>query len=204
MTLRKAGGGALILGGGLFLAWAVLSWVAGPPPSTGEEILAWASAGRTPIAFANEILFFAVIALMPAAFALHRDLAEAAPVPSSIGAGILAVTIPVLAGLDIIQGRLVFPVYGVALSAPAAELVVTLFYGGIHAVGILFGLAAIVLSAAMARAGYGRPVVVLGVASGVLDVVGSYPWLIGPVPALVCRGVFASWLMLLGACLSRP
>jgi hypothetical protein len=43
------------------------------------------------------------------------------------------------------------------------------------------GIATFVLSLAMKGGAYGRPVVYLGFATAVVDVIGSYPYAIGPV-----------------------
>jgi hypothetical protein len=39
--------------------------------------------------------------------------------------------------LDIVHGRLVYPVYDIKLSPSIAELVVTILYGAMHAVDII-------------------------------------------------------------------
>jgi hypothetical protein len=47
----------------------------------------------------------------------------------------------------------------------------------------------------MMRGAYGKPVAYLGFATGVLDIVGSYPDAIGPMLTLVCQVFFAAWFV---------
>jgi hypothetical protein len=53
-----------------------------------------------------------------------------------MGCGIIAMVIPVLAVLDIVHGRLVYPASGLSAGTrAAAELTFAVFYGGMHTVG---------------------------------------------------------------------
>jgi hypothetical protein len=106
--------------------------------------------------------------------------------------------------LLVVHGRLVYPVYGIRVGTPdLAAFVVAVFYGGLHAVGLLMGIATFVLSLAMRGGGYGRPVVYLGFATALFDVVGSYPDAIGPVLTLVAQLFFATWFVAVGLQLYR-
>ncbi len=195
----KFGGVAFVVAGALFLVRGLLDWTAGPPPANGTAILAWAQSQRLSLSFNSEVLFFATMALVPAVLALYRNLADVDWPKAAIGCGIIAVVIPVLAMLLIVHGRLVYPVYGLRVNEPAtAELVVALFYGGFHAVDLLFAGATVVLTLAMRRAAYGKAIVVLGMTTAVLDIAGGYPDAIGTVLTLVCQVFFAAWFVAVG------
>jgi hypothetical protein len=196
----RFGGVAFILGGVLFLAKSGLDFAAGPPPSNGVEILAWVKSEQLALSLASEILFFAAMALVPAVTALYHSLATTEWAKAATGCGIFAVAIPVIAMLLIIQGRLVYPVYGIHVTSPAvAEHVVAEFYGGLHAVGELMGFATLILSLAMMRGVYGRGIAYLGFLTGALDIVGAYPYIIGPSLTLVCQVCFAAWFVAVGS-----
>jgi hypothetical protein len=202
--LYKFGGGAFIVSGILFLLRGLLDLMAGPPPSNGAEILAWTVSGELVLAITNEVLFFAALSLVPAVIALYHSLAGIDRAKAATGCGMIAVVIPVIAVLDIVHGRLVYPVYGIRIGTPAvAEFVVAVFYGGLHATGILLGIATVVLSLAMKRGVYGKPVAYLGIATGVFDIIGAYPWAIGPILTLVCQVFFTAWFVAVGAKLYR-
>jgi vacuolar-type H+-ATPase subunit I/STV1 len=197
--LYKFGGISMILSGVLFLTRAVLERIAGPPPSNGVEILAWIESSKVALSLVSEILFFAGIALVPAVIALSHSLVGIDRVKTALGCGIIAAMIPVLIMLLIVHGRLVYPVYGIRIATPPlAEFAVALFYGGFHAIDLMMGIAVIVLSLAMMHGVYGKGVAYLGIATGSLDIVGSYPYAIGPILTLGCQAFFAAWLVLVG------
>jgi hypothetical protein len=198
VRLRRLGRVAFISSGVLFLVTALLEFSAGKP-TFGTDILHWVDSQRTLLALQVEVLFFADLALVPAVAVLYATLARAEPLKALTGCGILAVIVPVIAVLVIVLGRLAFPVYGFRASTfESATLVLGMYDGGMHAVAILLGIATLVLALGMS-ASFGRPVAWLGLVAGVLDLVGSYPWIIGPQATLGCQTVSAAWLVSVGA-----
>lgn len=202
--LYKFGGMSFIISGILFLLKYLLDLMAGPPPSSGAEILEWTVSGKLPLALTSEVLFFAAMFLVPAVIALYYSLATTDRIKAMLGCGIIAVVIPIIDVLLIVHGRLIYPVFGIRVNTPAvAEFVVAVYYGGLHAVGLLLGIATIVLSLAMKRGVYGRNVAFLGFAAGVFDIIGAYPDIIGPILVLVSQVLFAAWFMAVGSKLYR-
>ena len=198
------GGGTLVASGVLFAVVAFLDFRAGPPPSNGAEILLWRDSHALVLGLVSEILFFATVLLVPGTIALYQDLVDVDSTKAAAGCGIIAATIPVMAVMLIIHGRLVYPIYGMRVDTPeAAALVVMIFYGGLHAIYLLLAVATIVLSLAMKRGGYAKWIAYLGFATAALDIIGSYPWAIGPVLTLVCELSFAGWFVALGSQLFR-
>ena len=202
--LYRLGGSGLTASGLLFLSLGILDLVAGAPPSNGVGMTAWV-ASRTPyLAATSEILFFATMFLVPGVIALYQSLVSVDRAKAATGCGIMAVVVTVIAMLLIVHGRLVYPVYGLRASAPeSVELVVAIFYGGMHAVGLLMAVATFVLSLAMRRSAIGGRIAYLGYATALLDVVGGYPDAIGPIPTLVCRVLFSAWFIAVGLRLYR-
>ena len=198
--LCKVGGAAFVAAGTLFLARDVLDLIAGPPPATGAAILTWVAVNKVVLSFVSEATFFATMALVPAVFALYRSLSEVDRTKAAVGTGTIAVVIPVLAMPLIVHGRLVYPVFGLRVDTPAvAELVVALYFGGLHAVWLLLSGATVVLSLVMWRhAAYGGVVAALGFASSALDIAASYPDAIGPAMTFGCEVVFSAWITAVG------
>jgi hypothetical protein len=192
--------GASLTGSGvLFLAKAAFDLRVGDPPSGGAELLEWRSAERFSLAMTNEILFFAVVLLLPGVIGLYSSLAGFHPRKAAWGCGLVAVVIPVMMALTIVHGRLAFPVYGIDLNDPAViQLVVSIYYGGQHAAGELLCVATILLALAMRNTPYGRATVVLGFATAIGDFVGAYPWLIAPGLAAASEVLFAGWFIAVG------
>ena len=195
----RAGGLSFIAVGLLFLSKYVLDGLAGTPPSGGAEILAWRTAEALPLAITSEILFVAAVLLVPAVIALQGCLARVDRTKVAIGCGLLAVTIPVILTLDIVHGRLVYPVHGLRVETPVvAELVLAVYYGGLHAIGLLFAVATVLLSVVMRRGVFGRNTAWLGLAAGAFDFLGAYPEAIGPMLVLVSQLLFATWFLVVG------
>ena len=194
------GGGALVASGTLFVLLALLDFHAGPPPSTGAEILVWRESQALVLEFVSEFLFFATVLLIPGTMALYQSLVDGDRTKAATGCGIVAATIPVMAVMLIVHGRLVYPIYGMRIDTPAAAaLVVMVFYGGLHAIYLLLAVATVVLSLAMTRGAYAKWIAYFGFATAALDIVGSYPWAIGPVLTLVCQLSFAGWFVAVGS-----
>jgi hypothetical protein len=204
MKSRKFGGTALVLSGILFVALAFLDFRAGPPPSTGSGILLWRDSHALILDFVSELLFFATVLLVPGTIAVYESLADVDWAKAATGCGIIAATIPVMAVMLVVHGRLIYPIYGMRIESPdAAALTIMIFYGGVHAVYLLLAVATVVLSLAMKRGTYAKSVAYMGFAVAALDVVGSYPWAIGPVLTLICELSFAGWFVAVGSQLLR-
>ena len=196
----KFGGGALVASGILFVVLAFLDFRAGPPPSNGAEILLWRDSQALVLDFVSEFLFFATVLLIPGTIALHQSLVDVDGTKVATGCGIIAATIPVIAVMLIVHGRLVYPIYGMRIDTPdVAALVVMVFYGGMHAIYLLLAGATIVLSLAMTGGAYAKWIAYFGFATAALDIIGSYPWAIGPVLTLVCELSFAGWFVAVGS-----
>jgi hypothetical protein len=202
--LNKFGGGALVASGILFVVLAFLDFRAGPPPSNGAEILLWRDSQTLVLDFVSEFLFFATVLLIPGTVALYQSLVDVDRTKAATGCGIIAAAIPVMAVILIVHGRLVYPIYGMRIDTPdAAAFVVMVVYGGLHAVYLLLAVATIVLSLAMKRGAYAKWIVYFGFATAVLDIIGSYPWAIGPVLTLLCELSFGGWFVAVGSQLFR-
>lgn len=200
----KFGGISFIISGVLFFLKYLLDLMAGSPPSSGTAILAWVASGKLPLALANEVLFFAAGFLIPAVVALYYSLVSTDRTKAVLGCGLIAVVIPVIFVLLIVHGRLVFPVYGISVNTPdIAEFAVALYYGGLHATLELLGFATIIVSLAMRRGVYGRNIAYLGFAAGAFDIIGAYPYLIGPILILVSQVLFSGWFVAVGVKLYR-
>jgi hypothetical protein len=205
--LYKTGGISFIISGILFSLKYLLDILVGQPPSSsGAEILAWMASGKLYLALIPEVLFFAGMSLVPGVIALYYSLASIDRNKAVIGCGIIAVVIPIIVVLVIVHGRLSYPIYNIHINTPAiAELVVAIYYGGLHAIGIMLGIATIVISLAMKRGVYyyGRNIAYLGIATGIFDIIGAYPDIIGPILVLVSQILFAAWFLVVGFKLYR-
>lgn len=197
--LYKLGGISFVVAGGLLVAKNALEIHAGVPPPGGPELVTWAISRRILFAGAVEIFFFAVVLLIPGIVALYESLAASHRTSAVVGCGIFAATVPVLLVLIVVEGRLAYPVFGIELRGEqAVELIVSLYYGGLHAVALLFVIPSAVLSLAMRRRPHGAWIVVSGLTASVFNVIGAYPWAIGWALWLLSAVLFSGWLALVG------
>jgi hypothetical protein len=202
--LYQVGGISLVVSGALFLVGGVLGVIMGPPPSNGAEILDWMASRKLPLALLPEVLFFAALFLVPPVYALHKSLASSNRFLARTGCGIIAVTIPLLFMLIVVHGRLSYPVFHIRVHSPEiAEFTIAIYYGGMHAVALLFSIATFVLSLAMLRGPFGRNIAYLGFATAAFDLASAYPEAIGPIWYLVCSVFFAAWFAAVGFALHR-
>jgi hypothetical protein len=196
---RRLGGISFILSGTLYLIKSILDLVVGDPPSTGTEILEWRSSHQLALAWTSEVLFAATVLLVPAVIALYRSLGGADRPWVGFGCGVFAAIIPTLFAVLMVHGRLAFPVYGITLDDPAtAALVISLYYGGMHAVNLLLAGTAIMLGLAMRRGIFGAAVGAVGVVAGAAQIVVAYPWLVSPILVLILQALLAAWFVLVG------
>jgi hypothetical protein len=199
LSVTRFGGIALILSGGLYLIRALLDATVGDPPSDGAGIIAWRASHELALAWTDEVLFAATVLLIPGVIALYRALDGSTRPWVGLGCGVIAAVIPTLFAVLMVHGRLAFPVYDITLDDPAtARLVVSFYYGGMHAVNLLVGGAAIVLGLAMRRGVLGAGVGAVGIAAGVGQFAVAYPWLVAPSLVLILQAVLAIWLALMG------
>ena len=140
---------------------------------------------------------------------MYQHLVVVDSTKAAAGCGIIAATIPVMAVMLIIHGRLVYPIYSMRVysmrvdTPETAALVVMVLYGGLHAIYLLLAVATTVVSLAMKRGAYPKWIAYLGFATAALDIIGSYPWAIGPVLTLVCELSLAGWFVAVGSQLFR-
>jgi hypothetical protein len=201
--LFRLGGAAFIVSSALFLVNSVLQFLAGPP-SAGPDILSWTGSRSVLLAITAEVLFFALLFMIPAVIALHESLARTHRAHAAFGCGVLAATIPVFYALVVVQGRLVYPVFHVQVHTPElAEFAVALYFGGLHTVALLYAVAALVLSLAMRRSAFGGFVAYLGFITAASQIASSFPDLIGPMLTLISGLFFSAWFAAMGIKLYR-
>ena len=197
--LGRLGGACAWLAAAAFAVRGLLAWDAGLPPSEGTAILAWLGAHLTTLRWAVEVTFFAMMFLVPALVALTVRVARTHPVHAVVGASAWTVTIVLPAMAVVVEGRLVFPVLGIALrAADVAELVVALDFGAWHAIRLVEVVATLAVGLGAWRRTDARLVAWSALFVAVADVAAAYPEAIGASGLLACDIVSALWLLAAG------
>jgi hypothetical protein len=100
--------------------------------------------------------------------------------------------------LVVVQGRLVYPVYGLDLSVESLRLTFSIVYGGLHAVSLMFGAALLFIGLALRGSAFNKSMVPISYVVGLLQLAGAYPWLT-PVALNVIAAIGLSlWMALIG------
>lgn len=187
----------------LFAARIVIDRAIGEPPSSASELVTWAVRHQVSLAWANELAVFAAVLLIPAALALFVRFDGSMRPWVGFGCGFLATTVPLALTLGVIQGRLMYPVYGIDVTdASTVPLVVSLYFGGAHLLSLMFAATFAILGIAL-RPDLGAPMATLSAVATAGQIAASYPWLIGPDLLMVCQLLAAGWFVVMGLALVR-
>ena len=198
MDIIKFGGISLIISGVLFFAQYLFVLPIPNCPASNADLMIWLLKWRFNIAMTDELFFFATLSLIPSIVALYRILVRVDKIKTILGCGLLAVIVPINSFLDIIFGRLVYPVYNIKLSPDIDKLVLSVYYGGMHSVAIIMSVTTIILCFVIRHSVIGRLVAYFGFVVGISDFIGAYPWLIGNLIVFVTQLFFSAWLVILG------
>ncbi|SBT43494.1 hypothetical protein [Micromonospora auratinigra] len=161
--------GAVLTGVALLL----LSLLPDVPAEVGA-VTAWVERGHSLLSWSDELLFFAVICWGAGARGLVGAREAGPSVRISVGGTALAVALVALVVVLLAVGRLVYPVFGIHLSAEVVALVVSATFGALHLALLGFAVAAVALGWSTRAGLTGRAVGIIAAAAFVL---GSFPWL---------------------------
>jgi hypothetical protein len=100
-----------------------------------------------------------------------------------------------LGALVVVGGRLVYPVFGITLSDDAIALVVSLFFGGLHAVLLFMGVGIIAAGFALRQGNSGRRLPIASFGAGALQVLGSDPWLTPVWVNVTTTAALCAWML---------
>lgn len=192
-------GWCLILAGLCFISRAVTAFLTGPPPSVGTDILAWIDSARFTMMLGNEALVIGAGLLLAGFYGFQQAFIGKAPMKTTAGSALLFAGCVVCLVLGIVQGRFVYPIYGIALVRPdEAELLVSIYFGGYHLVALAFAAATTFWSLAMLRATGWLRLGFLGFPIAIGSVISSYPDLVGSLWVLVLESALALWWIGIG------
>ena len=194
----RLGGIALILSGVLFLAQSLFLLPVPGPPLADADLLSWLADWTLHLAMADELLFFATLCLIPPLLVLYRLLVKTAQIKTLLGCGIIAVILPVNMVIVFILGRFVYPVYGIELAPESYRLLLSLYYGGVHTVALLWSASVILLCFVIRKSRLGKKAAYFGFAAGVMQLAAAYPWLFPSAVWFASQLLLYGWFILLG------
>lgn len=167
--------GVLFVVGALLAAVALVLIALLPRvPAEPTEIVAWVEQGRVQLMWADELLFFAVLSWCAGGLGLYAGPGAASTARGLVGLAAFFTAQVALVVVLLSLGRLVYPVFGIELSADATALIVSETYGALHLAMLAFAVAAVSLSWRPRFSWLARS---LGVLAAIVFVVGAFPWL---------------------------
>lgn len=202
-SVVRFGGFTLIIAGILLLAQYLFALPIPKPPVGDTELMKWIKVWSFNISMIDEISFFATIFMIPSIAALYHILVKVNKNKTIFGCGLLAASIPMNLFLVIILGRLVYPVYNLELSPDIHKLVISTYYGGMHMVSLMMSIATILLCSVIRKSVLGKLTAYVGFVVGIMDLVGSFPWLFGKGLIFVTQVLFAGWFVMVGVMMIR-
>lgn len=202
-SIIKFGGFTLILVGILLLVQYLFDLPIPKPPTGDMELMEWLKNWNFYISMIDEISFFATIFMIPSIAALYHILIKLDKNKTIFGCGILAAAIPLNLFLVIILGRFVYPVYNLELSPDIYKLVISIYYGGMHLVSLMMSIATILLCFVIRKSVLGKFTAYVGFVVGIMDLIGSFPWMISKSLLFVTQVLFACWFVMVGVMILR-
>lgn len=172
-----AGGLVLILGGILLYCAQLIVAFLPRPPAAQALLTQWTRHNALQLSVSNELFFFAILCLIPAIIVLYQTIKPRHTISMLAGCGNFLLAVTLLSMLVVIEGRLVYPVYELALTTDSINLIVIVFFGGLHTVSLMFGLALIMIGFAMRHSINGPLLRSISYVVGLLQIFGGYPWL---------------------------
>jgi hypothetical protein len=191
---RSAWRRPLMLGAVLLFAAQVITAVVPVPPSNSGDLLGWVADHILVLQIGNELKMFASVFLLAGVIGVVltrrpvRGFELLSVAAFAMATVLIAVTV-------LVEGRLAYPVFGLQLTADTAILVISLMYGALHAVSVLFAGGIFAASLSAIRRGT-RPLLPwAGAIAGVAQVFGSFPWLMPAWVNMVAAVTLLLWTL---------
>lgn len=182
----------LMVGAVLLFAAQMITAVIPEPPTNSGDLLGWVADHIHALQAGNELKMFASVFLLAGLIGVARTRRSVNGLELLAMAAFVLATV-LVAVLVLVEGRLAYPIFGLQLSPATAGLVISLMYGALHAVSVMFavGILAVTLSA---MRGGARPLLTCaGAIAGVAQVLGSFPWLMPVWVSLLAAVAMLLW-----------
>lgn len=183
----------------LFAIYFVLSCLVPSPPSDTAQLHSWITEWKTYIQIADEILIFATLALLPSIYTLANPIKEnESPLVLFASGLFFLLVVPMFVLVDLLLGRLVYPVNVYPLSEETIVFLLSLITGTMHMISLVLALAILLFSISFRKKTWGGLVLVMGILVFGFQITASYPWLLSPGVLLLCQLSFPIWLLSIG------
>lgn len=183
----------------LFAAYFVLLYLVSSPPNDTAHLHTWIAEWKTYIQIADEILIFATLSLLPSIYTLANvNQKNESPVALFASGLFFILVVPMFVLVDLLLGRLVYPVNVYPLAVDTIVFLLSLITGTMHMIFLVLALAILLFSISFRKKTWGSLVLVMGIFVFGFQITASYPWLLSPGVLLLCQLSFPIWLLSIG------
>ncbi|MBM9546762.1 hypothetical protein JWG40_07030 [Leptospira sp. 201903074] len=183
----------------LFATYFVLLYLVSSPPNDTAHLHTWITEWKTYIQIADEILIFATLSLLPSIYTLANVNQKNESPATLFASGLFfLLVIPMFVLVDLLWGRLVYPVNVYPLAVDTVVFILSLIAGTMHMISLVLALAILLFSISFRKKTWGGLILVSGILGFGFQIIASYPWLLTPGILLFCQLSFPIWLLFWG------
>lgn len=184
----------------LFLSYYLTMYLVPPPPNETNLLHKWIFDWKLYLQIADEILIFAVLALFPVIYILGNPWKKEESTTALFASGLFfLLVVPMFVLVDLLIGRLVYPVNSYPLSEDTIVFLLSMQVGTMHMISLVLALAILLYSVSYRNKNKnGSLILVFGVLTFGFQMIASYSWLISPEVLLFCQLSFPIWILFVG------
>ena len=153
-------------------------------PENTADLSTWLHDSKILLMIADEVLMFASILLLAAAVLLYRALSPQGKTSAAIGLAAWGVATIGFVIAILAIGRVIYPVNGLAVPTEALAYSVAPIFSSLHLASIALGFGVIAFGAAL-----GKKALIVSIAAGILQIVGTYFAVQTPIWLLVAAAI---------------
>ena len=192
-----------IVSGTLFLIMYMLLEIAPYDQLVYGSLTEWIASKKIFVAFSNEILVFAALFIVPAIIGVYNDLKKYDKAKVGILCLLIFSFIPVFVVVDMIQGRLVYPIGNLQHTNEIDNMFYEIVKGGFHMIYLLFCVCSILFMVIDFKIRRKKSSIVISVVIAISNIIGSYPWMLSTEIRIITEILFSIWFIYLGSCIYK-
>lgn len=180
----------------LFASYYVVFYLIPSPPNEVSQLSKWILDWKIYLQIADEILIFAVLALIPSIYQLANPWRKEEPPTALFASGLIfLLVVPMFVLVDLLIGRLVYPVNVYPLGEETIVFLLSLQVGTMHMISLVLALAILLYSISFRKRKGSGLIFVFGIFTFGFQILASYSWILSPELLLVCQLSFPIWLV---------
>jgi len=141
--------------------------------------------------------------MVPGIIGVYNDLKAYDKTKVSILCLLILSFIPVFVVIDMIEGRIVYPIDNLQHTNEINNLLFEIVNGGFHMIYLLFFVCSSIFMVIDFKIRKKILTIVVSVIIGFSNIIGSYPWILSTEVRIITEVLFSFWFIYLGVCVSK-